>query len=135
MNLKELIIQFVKFGIVGFVTTCVSYGVYSLVVYVGGRYLIGNIIGFIIGTLNSFIWNSIFVLKKDFEEKRNVFLILLKTFLVYGLSNLVLSSFILILVIEKLKVSEYIAPLFVLCITVPVNFLVNKFWTYKATRI
>ena len=134
MNSKLLLQQFIKFGIVGCSTTVISYGVYSLFVYIGLPYLVANICGFVVGTLNSFIWNSLFVFKKDESEKRNPYLVLIKTFLTYGISNLLLSSLLLFLLVEKAKISEYIAPVLVLTITVPLNFVVNKFWAFKISN-
>lgn len=134
MKFKYIISQFIKFGLVGVSTTLISYGLYSLLVYIGVPYLISNIIAFVIGTLNSFLWNSIFVFKKDVSEKRNPLLVLLKTFLTYGSTNLALNSLLLFILVEKLNCSEYIAPIVILFITVPLNFFINKFWAYKTTK-
>ena len=135
MNIKVLIVQFIKFGLVGFLTTVISYAVYALLVYMGFPYIAANIVGFIIGTLNSFIWNSLFVFKKQQDEKRNPWWTLVKTFVTYGCSNLLLSSLLLWILVEKFGLSEYIAPILVLCVTVPLNFVVNKFWSYKKIKM
>ncbi|MBR5964560.1 MAG: GtrA family protein [Treponema sp.] len=134
MELKKLFVQFIKFGLVGFSTTLISYGTYSLLVFIGVPYLVANLFGFVIGTLNSFLWNSVFVFKKKDDEKRNPFLVLFKTFITYGFSNFVLSSLLLLLLIDKFGLSKYIAPVFVLIITVPLNFIVNRFWAYKINK-
>lgn len=131
MNSRLFFQQFVKFGIVGFFTTLISYGVYSLLVFLGFAYLVANICGFAVGTLNSFIWNSLFVFKKTENQSRNPFFVFLKTFFTYGVTNLLLSSFLLFLLVEKVGVSKYMAPVLVLMVTVPVNFLLNKFWAYR----
>ena len=129
-NLKNSIIQFFKFGIVGFSSTLVSYAVYSLLVLLKMQYLLANALAFIVGTLNSFLWNSLFVFKKN-NDTRNPFLVLLKTFTTYGLTNLLLSTLLLALFVERFSVSKYLAPILVLIITVPLNFILNKYWAYK----
>lgn len=134
MDIKKLFIQFIKFGLVGITTTLLSYGIYSILVFIGVPYLMANIIAFVIGTLNSFLWNSACVFKKDESEKRNPLFVLLKTFLTYGSTSLVLSSLFLFILVEKINCSEYVAPILILFVTFPLNFFINKFWAYKTNR-
>ena len=115
-KLKKLIIQFIKFGCVGVSNTLVSVAVY-----------LGNAIGFILGTLNAYIWNSKFVFKKGRCEKN--LSVVIKTYLSYGFSLLV-SEGLLFLWVEILSISDVIAPILNLCVTVPLNFLLNKLWVY-----
>jgi putative flippase GtrA len=56
---------------------------------------------------------------------------LIKTFISYAGTGLVLSSAMLILWIDIVQLSKYIAPIINLIITVPVNFVVNKVWAFK----
>lgn len=128
---QKLIVQFMKFSIVGLSNTFISYAVYALLTYIGVPYLISSIISFIVGVLNSFFWNNRYVFKKQDDEKRNLFEALFKTFLAYAGTGLILSNILLVLFIEVLNVSKYIAPFFSLVFTVPSNFLLNKFWTFK----
>lgn len=127
-------LQFIKFGIVGFSNTVISYLVYALLTYYGIPYVAANIIGFIVSVLNSFFWNSKFVFKKDEGENRNVWWTLCKTFISYAGTGLILSNILLVFFIEKIGISKYIAPIFGLIITIPINFLVNKFWSFKTKK-
>ena len=36
--------------------------------------------------------------------------------------------------ISARKLAEYVAPVINLCITTPLNFFINKFWTYRQKR-
>ena len=36
--------------------------------------------------------------------------------------------------ISARKLAEYVAPVINLCITTPLNFIINKFWTYRQKR-
>ena len=130
-----MFLQFVRFGIVGISTTIMSYAVYTFFVYIGFPYLIANAVGFVVGTVNSFVWNSLFVFKKKDGECRNSIFVLSKTFIAYGVVSLALSSFLLMLFIESLCFSKYVAPIMVLIITVPLNFFINKFWVYKGKEM
>uniref|UniRef100_UPI003078E713 GtrA family protein n=1 Tax=Jutongia sp. TaxID=2944204 RepID=UPI003078E713 len=63
---KELLVQFIKFGIVGVTNTLVSYVINVAVLFVLGRaqifqrwdYVIANTVAFILSVLWSFYWNN-----------------------------------------------------------------------------
>ena len=131
---KGTFIQFVKFGIVGLSNTLISYLVYAFLVYLGFHYLIASIIAFLISVLNSFFWNSRYVFKKEDGAKRNIFHALIKTFVSYAFTGLLLQNIFLFVFIDILHISKYIAPLFSLIITVPLNFIMNKLWAFKQPK-
>ena len=128
-------IQFVKFGIVGLTNTAVSYLFNVLTIYllskagVNWDYIAGNIVGFITGTLWSFFWNDRFVFDKSPDENRGK--ILAKTFLIYGFSIILVSNVLSYVWINVFGISKYIAPMINLCISVPLNFILNKYWAFK----
>ena len=126
--------QFIKFGIVGAINTAVYYIFYSGLVYINVSYLLANIVAVILSVLNSYFWNNRYVFKMKKNEKRNTCTTLIKTFLAYVGIWLILSNIVLVLFVEIIHVSEYIAPVFVLFITVPLNFVINKYWAFKPTK-
>jgi len=118
-------VQFIKFGIVGLSNTTISLGIYYIFIFISKDfYLIGNIVGFIVSVFNSYYWNSKYVFKKTTNQS------FIKTTISYG-STFVLGVILLLLMVEVLGISEIVAPLFNLLITVPVNFLLNKFWAFR----
>lgn len=129
------IFQFVKFGIVGISNTLIGYIVYSICVWIGIHYLLANLIGFIVSVLNAFYWSDRYVFKKQDGEQRNMWASLVKTILAYASTGIVLNSLLLWLFIDEMAMSEYIAPLVILIITVPTNFLLNKYWSFKTKII
>lgn len=127
-KIKKLFAQFIKFGLVGVSNTLIGYGIYYIVIFINkDLYLIGNLLGFIVGTLNSFYWNSKYVFPKYGAAKGKI---LIKTFICYGIT-LLLSTGILYLLVDIWSISAFVAPIINLCVTVPLNFLLNKFWAYK----
>lgn len=94
------------------------------------NYLLASILGFAVSVLNSYYWNNKYVFKEQ-KERRTWWQTLIKTFLSYAGTGLVLSNILLIAWVEWLEISEVIAPLLNLLITVPVNFVINKYWAYK----
>jgi len=129
---SKLLFQFIKFGIVGLSNTAISYIIYSLLVYVGLHYIIASVIAFVISVLNSFFWNNKYVFKKGDNQKRNIILSLIKTYLSYAFTGLILQNILLFVFISILHISKYLAPLFGLVITIPLNFILNKLWAFKS---
>lgn len=121
------LIRFVKFCAVGVSNTAISLGIYYIFVAVKPElYLVGNIAGFVVSVLNSYFWNSRFVFKKTDQKAKT----LLKTFVAYG-SNLLIGSGLLYLLVDILGISEFIAPLCSLAVTIPLNYFINKNWAMK----
>lgn len=135
-KLKNLV-QFIKFGIVGITNTVISYSIYSLILFslrgfdLSGDYIIGNIVSFILSVLWSFYWNNRFVFKAKYGEKRNILITLIKTYVAYGFTGIVLSNILSFIWIDKIGISKYISPILNLFISVPLNFIINKMWAYR----
>ena len=127
--------QFIKFCIVGLSNTLIGYLVYSLCVWLGMHYLIANFIGFAVSVTNAFYWSNRYVFRKEKDERRNPWTAFLKTIVAYAFTGLLLNSMLLWLLIDVGGISEYVAPLLILCITVPTNFLMNKYWSFKTKQI
>ena len=127
--------QFIKFGIVGASNTLIAYVIYSICIYIGIHYLLANALGFFISVLNAYYWSDRFVFKKGEGEARRAIWTLAKTCIAYGSTGLLLASILLYLYVDKLYISEYIAQLLVLVITIPLNFIINKFWSFKTKKV
>lgn len=134
----DALIQFVKFGIVGLSNTVVSYAIYVVSLIVLQKavilpdidYLIAQFIGFFLSVLWSFYWNNKFVFQ-DNEGKRNLWQALLKTYMSYAFTGLFLNSVLSLLWVEVFQWSKMIAPIINLLVSVPLNFIMNKFWAFK----
>ena len=124
-------IQFVKFGIVGFSNTIISYAVYFFCVWIGMHYQLANLLGFIISVLNAYYWSNRYVFVKHTGEERGLLSSFIKTFIAYSFTGIVLNAILLWLLIDRMSFSEFIAPFIILLITVPLNFILNKYWSFK----
>jgi putative flippase GtrA len=87
---------------------------------------------FIISVLNSFFWNNKYVFKNEATSKRNILYSLLKTYLSYAFSGIIIGNALLFLLVDVLHISKYLAPFFGLVITIPLNFILNKKWAFKS---
>lgn len=149
------LIQFIKFGLVGVSNTAISYGIEMLCYYVlfkntnfigilnllallgistdgnNVKIVITTIIAFVVSVSNSYFWNNRYVFgsgKKSFSEHFKTYF---KTFACYAITGLILSPIIKIL-LTKISVPFFIASLGALVITIPLNFVMNKFWAFKS---
>lgn len=120
------VVQFIKFGIVGVSNTVISLVVYYLLLWLGAPYLIANTISWIVSVFNAFYWNNRYVFKNDTPWLKS----LVKTYISYSVSFLV-GSLLLVGFIECIGVSDKIAPLLTLVVSIPMNFAMNKYWTFK----
>lgn len=123
----KIIKQFIKFGIVGISNTIISLAVYYILIFLNFNYILANTIGFVVSVLNAYYWNSRYVFENSTEKSGKR---LLKTFISYGCTFL-LSTLLLFIMVDCLHISQLIAPIINLIVTVPLNFLLNKFWAFK----
>lgn len=128
----SLIEQLVSFGFVGGIITVLSLLLYWGCVNVGVHYQIANMIGFVITVALAYALNYKFTFKNG-KEKWS-FKGLLKTYVSYSLTGLFMAAVLLYLWTQVLNVNEIIAPLLNLFFTIPVNFLLNKFWVFKGEQ-
>lgn len=134
----DSVIQFIKFGLVGITNTVVSYILNIITLFalsplhVSWDYIVGNIIAFALSVLWSFYWNNRFVFTLDRGKKRSIGKALLKTYISYGFTGIILNNVLAWVWIEKIGVSKYVAPLINLIISIPLNFIINKKWAFKS---
>lgn len=135
---KQMLIQFIKFGIIGVSNTLVSYVIYVLALFAFEKmsafpntdYLVAQFLGFVISVYWSFYWNRKFVFKID-ETESSWWQVLLKTYVSYAFTGLFLNSVLSLVWVEYFGIPKLLAPIFNIVINVPINFLMNKFWAYR----
>ncbi len=140
-SLQKSLVQFIKFGIVGVSNTVISYLIYAgtlillkrLGILSGIDYLVAQVVSFVLSVLWSFYWNNKMVFTLDENQSRNPWKALLKSYITYSFTGLFLNGFLLVLWVRFFYISEFVAPIINLLVSVPLNFLINKFWTFKST--
>jgi putative flippase GtrA len=133
----KLLIQFIKFGIVGVSNTLLSLAVTyaTMAVFKFGFSIdttwslnVCTTLGYIAGVCNSYFWNKRYVFKNAKEQNgKKAFL---KTFICYGATYL-LSMVLMDVCVIYLSIPNWIAPIPRLIITIPLNFIANKLWAFK----
>ena len=135
---KNTIIQFIKFGIVGFSNTLVSYllnvGVLFILrdAHLESDYMIANTVAFVLSVLWSFYWNEKFVFTEKREGyKSTIWVRLVKMYLSYSFTGIILNNVLSFVWISLLDISKLIAPLINAAVGVPMNYVINKKWTFE----
>lgn len=133
----QSLVQFVKFGLVGVTNTALSYVINILVLkllqpyHLPWDYVAGNVVAFVLSVLWSFYWNNKYVFRKGKGQTRSLGRALLKTYVAYGLTGIVLANILSWVWINVFGLSKYVAPLINLVISIPLNFIINKFWAFR----
>lgn len=127
MKSCKWMVQFFKFGMVGVANTAIGLGSYYVFLWLGLHYQIANICSWLISVYNAFYWNNKYVFKNNAKWWHA----LIKTYISYG-ASLIAGMIMLWILVEKLYISELIAPLCTLLLTIPLNFVMNKFWTFRS---
>ena len=129
------LVQFIKFGLVGVSNTLISLGVYWLCFYgFGWHYQLSNVLSFVVSVSNAYYWNSRYVFRSG--ERRTPAAHVrayLKAFVSYG-STFLLSTALLTLLVEACGIPAGIAPLVCLLVTIPLNFVLNKYWAFRSHK-
>lgn len=142
----ESLLQFVRFGLVGVWNT-----VFNYVIFVGSLFTfrhfgvldfynlnmhVSTLISFVISVFVSFLLNSRFVFATGEGEERSFWRALFKCYLSYGFTGLILNPLLNTLWVHilplDLSTAQLAAPLLSLFIAIPINFIMNKMWAFKA---
>lgn len=126
MSNNNSIVQFLKFGIVGLSNTFIAFSVYYAMLWLGVHYVMANFFGWCIGVFNAFYWNNKYVFKSTNNWQQAI----LRTYISYAVT-LVIGTSLLYALVEMLGISEYYAPFFSLIVSTPINFMMNKHWSFK----
>ena len=128
---KENLLQFIKFGLVGVSNTLVAWAFYYFFLWIDeDLYMVGSIVGGIVSIANAFYWNDKYVFKNNNNDWKSKFKRLGKTYISYGGTSL-FGMILLWVEVNYFGVSKVFAPPITLLITIPLNFCINKFWTFR----
>lgn len=129
---RNFVKQFILFGIIGFVNTVLSLVIYWICVGIGIHYFLANAIAFIITVAISYVLNNVITFKSSTESAHFSLEKMIKVYASYFFTGIVLSSILLYFWNDIVGININLSPVINLFITVPTNFLLNKYWVYKS---
>ena len=137
------LVQFVKFGLVGVSNTAISYGVEMLGYYVlfahapwpdRVRIAVVTALAFTLSVINSYFWNNRYVFGDGGRKTLGAHArALLRMAASYAVTGLVLAPVLKVWIHER-GVAYWLASLVTLVITVPLNYLLNKYWAFGRNK-
>ena len=132
LKLKELIknndlIKLIRFSIVGVGNTLVNWSIFIILNAFGVYYIISNIIAYIIATINSYIWNSLWVFKYGQGLDINTSV----KFFILNLVGLTANTTIMYILVDILNLNKFMALVLASVVVVIMNYTINKLWVFK----
>jgi putative flippase GtrA len=122
-----LILQFVKFGIVGVSNTLISFAVYTLLLKAFGVwYVAASGIGFAVGAVNGFLWNRAWTFRGHVGDA----LTPVRWFVVQS-CGLLVNLGLVYLFVDGVGLGELTGQAATIAIVTVLTFFANRAWTFK----
>ncbi len=122
-----LLLQFVKFGIVGISNTLIFFAVYTLLLKAFGVwYVAASGIGFAIGAVNGFLWNRAWTFRGHVGDA----LTPVRWFVVQT-SGLLLNLGLVYLFVDGVGMDKLSGQAVTIVIVTVVTFFANRAWTFR----
>jgi putative flippase GtrA len=123
-----VLVQFIKFGIVGISNTLLTFAVYTLLLKVFGVwYLAASAIGFIVGATNGFLLNR----RWTFADHVGDSLTPVRWAIVQG-CGLGINELLLYLFVDGAHLDKLLAQAFATAVVTVTTFFVNRSWTFRS---
>lgn len=123
----HVVVQFVKFGIVGISNTALAFGIYTLLLKgFGVWYLAASAIGFVVGAINGFLLNR----RWTFAGHVGDSLTPIRWGVVQG-CGLALNEGLLFLFVDGAGVEKLLSQALATGVVTVITFLVNRAWTFR----
>ncbi len=136
---KRTFIQLLKYGIIGISNTLITLIVFYIInTWMGLGYAIANTIGYVLGLINSFVWNRTWVFRSGGNLWREAGLFLLGFLICYGL-QMGASQWLLSTPLHDIELSwlpmKNTGENIIMCLSMVVytlaNYVYNRFVTFK----
>lgn len=124
---RPVLIQFLKFGIVGISNTLLTFAVYTLLLKVFGVwYLAASAIGFAVGTINSFLLNRRWTFRGHVGDALTPV-----RWTVVQCSGLGVNLGLLYLLVHDAGVDKLLAQALATAVVTVSTFFANRAWTFR----
>ena len=129
-QLKDDLIELIKYGFWGGITTIINLVLFWGMVKVGMYYIVANIASYIIAVIVNYILNKkyVFVAVEQSQKSRNLELI---KFIGVRVMSLLIDTVLFYCLIEYFHVNVYIGRIGLSFIIIIMTFLVNKMCVFK----
>lgn len=131
-GLRPLLLQLVKFGVVGILATALDYGIMVILTeWVGVYYLLSSTISFTLSLLFNYVCSMCFVFEREEGRSRGKELVI---FGMLSLMGLVLNQAVLWLLVEKQHIYYMVSKAAAAVLVMGWNFVSRKLFLEKKTK-
>lgn len=124
-------VRLIKFSIVGLSNTLLSIITIYVLMKLGVDFRVANLIGYIIGLTNSFIWNKLWVFKSKGNKVIKEILLFFMVFVICYLSQYIILTFTAL----KMNVNKYISQIIAMIFYTLLNYYLNKLLTFRVNNL
>jgi putative flippase GtrA len=126
-NAAPVLVQFVKFGVVGVTNTLLTFAVYTLLLKVFGVwYLAASAIGFVVGTINSFLLNRRWTFRGHVGDAYTPV-----RWTVVQCCGLGINEGLLYVFVHQAQLDKLLAQAFATAVVTVSTFFANRAWTFR----
>jgi len=120
--------QFIKYGIVGASNTVLTFVIYTVLVEAGVQYLIALIVGYLAGSLNSYLLNRRWTFRAGHLAHATVG----PRFAVVQVVAILANLGLLYLFVHQLAIHKILAQAILTVPVLAITFFVNRVWSFAA---
>lgn len=124
---RETFREFLKFAIVGVLSTIIDWGVFYILEKFSLYYLIAKIFSFSLAVINSYIWNRKWTFRSHNLNKTQEF----SKFMLAALIGLGINTLIFYFAVSYLHLIYLYSLIIATAIVLSWNFTINKIWVFK----
>lgn len=121
------IVQFIKFILVGIINTTLTYITYVILRLFKIPPIICNTAGYIIGVINSYLWNKKWVFKTTETNVKKEFIHFIFVFFICYILQLL----VFYLMINYTAINEYIIQIVGMAVYTILNYTLNRIYSFK----
>jgi putative flippase GtrA len=124
---KPLVLQFVKFGVVGVSNTLIAFAVYTLLLKVFGVwYVAASGLGFAVGAVNGFLWNRAWTFRGHVGDA----LTPVRWFVVQS-CGLLLDLGLVYVCVDGVGLGKLVGQAVTTVVVTVLTFFANRAWTFR----
>lgn len=139
--MKKLMEQIIKFGLVGGLSFCIDYGLYTVLLFMNVHYMIAALIGFLVSVVVNYLLSMKFVFERrqDIGRKReftvflvlSVFGLILNEVLIWTCYDVIYLNAESLITMMSDKTAQLIGKLIATFIVMIFNFVTRKIFLEK----